>query len=154
MYAMIFGENEASDAILATLGLTRGDVGRFRDVFITDGKIAVYTRNGGGNRECWEDSKEGTECHCPGCTICDILPRHPMYLSDADDDFDSTYATVYFRFPPEYAEELRRLDSGEKFDPSQRWLDAIEALKRSMVPTAPPAQTPPAPDAPPAGGGE
>jgi len=191
-YNMVFGQNPISDAILATLGLTRADCGRFRDCFIADGKIAVYTRNGGGNRGCWhtaqdwyaseecknesriaevdervEATKEeaeqhpewtalnvfigakrvyGTgrkiqqvqyrclepdsaECACPGCIIDYRLPQHPCYIYDEDDDFDSTYATVYFRFPEEYAEELRKLDSGESFDPSRRWLEAIEALK-------------------------
>jgi len=54
LYSLVFGENLAGEAILATLGLTTGDVGRYRDCFVTEGKIAVYTRNGGGNRDyCW-----------------------------------------------------------------------------------------------------
>ena len=113
MYNLIFGQNPASDAILATLGLTRGDTGRFRDCFVADGEIAVYTRNGGNNREGYMPDLSG----------------HPCYLRDEDDDFDCTYATIYFSFPTEFAEELRKLDSGEKFEPSKRWLDAIEALK-------------------------
>lgn len=119
LYNMVFGQNPASDAILATLGLTRNDVGRFRDCFISDGEIAVYTRNGGGNREAYQDALEQ-------------LSQHPCYLRDEDDDFDCTYCTVYFRFPDEFAEDLRRLDTGEKFEPSKRWLDAIEALNRTV----------------------
>lgn len=129
LYNMVFGQNSTSDAILATLGLTRSDVGRFRDCFVANGEIAVYTRNGGGNRECWEEKEEGADCLCPGC-IMEKLPNHPYYLRDEDDDFDCTYATIYFRFPEKFAEELKKLDSGEKFDPSQRWLDAIEAMKQ------------------------
>lgn len=113
MYNMVFGQNGLSGAILATLGLTAGDCGRFRDCFISEGKIAVYTRNGGNNRE-------------------DYMPdfsSHPHYLHDEDDDFDCTYATIYFKFPDEFAEQLKKLDSGEKFDPDARWLAAIEALK-------------------------
>ena len=53
MYSLIFGQNKAADAILATLGLTREAVGRFRDCFITAGEIAVYTRKRGlkGNND-------------------------------------------------------------------------------------------------------
>lgn len=116
MYNMIFGENKASDVILATLGLTRAHCGRFRDCFVANGEIAVYTRNGGGNREEFE-------------WVFEILSKHACYLRDEDDDFDNTYATIYFSFPDEYADDLKQFDSGEPFNPSQRWLDAIEALR-------------------------
>ena len=116
MYNMIFGQNPMSDAILATLGLTREDTGRFRDCFVSNGEIAVYTRNGGGNREDYQD-------------IFDNLSKHFCYLRNEDDEFDCTYATIYFKFPDQYAEELKKLDNGEKFDPSKMWLDAIEKLR-------------------------
>ena len=133
MYNLVFGQNPASDVLLALLNLTRQDVGRFRDVTVSDGTIAVYTRNGGGNREHYPDDQEaGESCHCTGCIITYHLPKHPNYIRDIDDDFDQTYATIYFSFPPEYADDLKKLDSGEVFDPSQRWLDKIEALKKSM----------------------
>jgi hypothetical protein len=118
MYNAVFGQNKASDVILATLGITRGDCGRFRDTYIADGKIAVYTRNGGGNREGYQD-------------VFDALSKHPCYLSDVDDDFDSTYATIYFSYPAEFAAELKSVESKEPFDPSKRWLDAIEALSNA-----------------------
>ena len=118
MYAMLFGQNEAAEAILATLGLTQAseDVGRFRDCFVADGEIAVYTRNGGGNREAYEK-------------VFEKLREHPCYLRDEDDDFDATYATIYFSFPEEWRELLEPLDAGEPFDPSKRWAEAIETLK-------------------------
>ena len=116
MYNMIFGQNPLSDAILATLGLTRNDTGRFRDCFVTEGKIVIYTRNGGGNREEYQET-------------IDKLAKNPCYLYDEDDDFDYTYCTIYFKFPEEYSKELEKLDSGEKFDPSARWLEAIEKMK-------------------------
>jgi len=119
MYNLVFGENDMADMILATLGLTKHDVGRFRDCFVSDGKIAVYTRNGGGNRQY----------HMPD------FSNHPQYAFDCDDDFDDTYATIYFNFPDESAELLKKLDSGERFDPDQRWLDAIATLKKSATPT-------------------
>lgn len=115
LYNMLFGQNPASSAILATLGLTPQECGRFRDCFIANGEIAVYTRNGGGNREAYMPDFSG----------------HPNYLRDEDDDFDCTYATIYFSFPEKFAEELKQLDSGKKFDPSKMWMDAINALKQA-----------------------
>lgn len=132
-YNMIFGNNPLYKVILATLDLTENDVGRFRDVFITEGKIAVYTRNGGNNRQHFEfsypEEEEGEDCPCPGCFMTYRAHRHSNYLYDRDDEFDNTYATIYYSFPDEYAEDLKQLDTDETFDPSQRWLDFIEALK-------------------------
>ena len=179
LYNMIFGTNPMSELILATLGLRVSDTGRFRDCFVCNGEIAVYTRNGGGNRRCWHaddphvgkkecrhhveqrpverydstkvgalvvvssetkvttnvedvficDNPESADCACAGCIIQHRLPKHPCYLRDEDDGFDSTYATVYFRFPEEFADDLRKLDSGMKFEPDKRWKAAIEALE-------------------------
>jgi len=119
LYGMIFGKKPTSGAILATLGLTTSDVGRFRGCFVANGEIAVYTRNGGGNREDYQG-------------VLDALAKHPCYLRDEDDKFDCTYCTIYFKFPEEYAEDLKRLDSGESFNPSQRWLDAIAAFEKGL----------------------
>lgn len=116
MYNLIFGQNKAAHVILATLGLTEADVGRFRDCFVANGEIAVYTRNGGGNREDYQE-------------VFDKLAQHPCYLRDVDDEFDCTYATIYFRFPEEFAEGLRRLDSGVPFEPDKRWKEFLAALK-------------------------
>ena len=120
LYSMVFGQNGSSDAILATLRLSRGDFGRFRDVFVANGEIAVYTRNGGGNREDYQ-------------VVFDEMEKHPCYLRNKDDDFDCTYATIYFKFPEQYAEELKQIDSGETFNPSKMWIDAIEAIKNAKT---------------------
>ena len=103
--------------LLAALG--NPDPGRFRDAWVEkneDGEpvIAIYTRNGGGNRESYED------------VIAD-LQDHPLYLRDADDDFDSTYATFYFRAPDELRDQLRQV-AVEPVDMSERWQAAIAAL--------------------------
>lgn len=116
LYNAVFGQNDKADYLLGCLGLTKGDVGRFRNCFIEDGKIAVYTRNGGGNRESYED-------------VFEELSEHPNYLSDADDSFDCTYATIYFSFPEQYKEQLEQIEespSGEK-----QW----EMLFEKLTPT-------------------
>ena len=125
MYNLLFGANAAGPAILATLGLRPDDFRRYRDCFVADGKIAVYTRMGGNNRDMWYDpefggSEDGKEY--------EKLTGHPCFISDDDDDFDNTYSTFYFKFPDEFAEDLKKLDSGAPFDPDKRWLDAIEAI--------------------------
>jgi len=192
MYSIVFGKNAMSDVLLAMLGLDESKVGRFRDCYISNGMIAVYTRNGGGNRECWhyDNPKLGDEgcggevwqeevdetvevgeeeainkgyqlmnvwiggkrlaktgrkvvvdrhtcrepdsatCSCPGCTIVHQLPLHPLYVRDADDDYDCTYATIYFRFPEEFAEDLRKIDSGDSVNPSDRWEEFIASISR------------------------
>ena len=129
MYGMLFGQNTKAEFILATLGLTKDDVGRFRDCFVSGGEIAVYTRNGGGNRECWDWMSDDSACgECVGCTMTQEIPKHPNYLCDVDDDFDSTYATIYYSIPEQFKAELAAMDAGT-FDPDQRWHDRIEALK-------------------------
>ena len=115
-YRTIFGQNLGCDAILSTLGLTREETGRFRDCFVANGEIAVYTRNGGGNREYFQET-------------IDKLSKHPCYIRDEDDEFDSTYATIYFSFPEEFSDVLNKIDNGEKFDPNKRWINALESLK-------------------------
>lgn len=57
--------------------------------------VSVHTRQGGGNRECYCDDYESHEDYCLSENN-DGMTNHPNYLSDADDDYDSTYATFYF----------------------------------------------------------
>lgn len=93
-------------------------IGRFRDIWVEnhDGEpvIAIYTRNGGPNRE---DQAEAIES----------MRSNPHYLRDADDEFDSTYATFYFAAPERYRDMLAELMQ-DPVDMSQRWRDAIAAL--------------------------
>ena len=129
------GLQHAED-LLSMLGLTEGSVGRFRDAFVLPDRIAVYTRNGGGNREHYgnaeyesEDPPADGSCRCTGCIITVHLPQHPLYIRDEDDGFDSTYATVYFKFPPEYADILGEAGKGQEWKPDEKWAAAIEGLK-------------------------
>jgi hypothetical protein len=140
MYEMVFGDGLNGMFLLAYLGFTeKKDVGRYRSAWIEigeDGKprIAIYTRNGGGNRECCEDGKI-ENCKCTGCIITKILPKHENYLSDVDDDFDCTYATVYFSIPDKLKDVLSKHDKDwekkiqQKVDMSEMWKKAIDSLK-------------------------
>lgn len=198
MYNAIFGENPAAGALLACLDMTRQDFGRFRDVWLTSEHIAVYTRNGGGNRECWHasdpefgdreckhhviqkeadvyafmprdqwpdgkapgniftshDGVPGCEyktgekqiedfyvcenpgspdCRCVGCFMTYHVHNLPHYSHDSDDDYDYTYATIYFHFPEEYATMLKSLSDKEAMSGDERWGHFFEMMKAKVT---------------------
>jgi hypothetical protein len=59
LYNLLHGKNPDSGALLAIVGLTEASVVRFRYAWVTaEGQVAVYTRNGGGNRKCWCEDDE------------------------------------------------------------------------------------------------
>ena len=119
LYNTLFGTNPYAAAIIWALDLTPADCGRFRDCFVTNDEIAIYTRNGGGNRDTQGEAIRR-------------MQQHPNYLRDKDDSYDNTYATFYFSFPEDLREELKALDQGD-FDPSARWVDKIEEIKRKRL---------------------
>lgn len=116
LYNLVFGMNPDADKILQFLGKTREDFGRFRNVYLEDGYIVVHTRNGGGNREDYE-------------YVFDEMSEHPWYSHDEDDDFDCTYANIYFKVP-DNAEStmflLQGVDAGG--NPKAQWEDLFKAL--------------------------
>ena len=134
-----FSGNGFSDFLLGILNLTREDVGRFRDAWVEDdGKvIAVYTRNGGGNRDHWSfsypDETPGEKCPCTGCIITHRLPKHALYTKDQDDEFDCTYCTVWFRVPERQHTFLKDLAEAPR-DMDERWQRAIDELKAGKRP--------------------
>lgn len=117
LYNLMFGENQKADLLLACLGLTRDDCGRYRDCYIDEGKIVIHTRCGGGNRDDYE-------------SVFETLSDHPCYLTDSDDSFDCTYADIYFSFPEEYAEDLKKLEEASPdIKPSEKWQSLLASLK-------------------------
>jgi hypothetical protein len=120
MYNMLFGVNPDTETLLGLLGKTTGDFGRFRNVYMEDGFIVVHTRNGGGNREDYED-------------VFDEMAEHPWYSHDADDDFDCTYANIYFKVPVNHEDFLAIRNLNEGKNPSKQWatlLADLEAMKK------------------------
>lgn len=134
MYDLVFADpnRPARIAMLVAL-LGNPKVGRVRDAWVEKGErgpvIAVYTRNGGGNRDHSGDGPAGIECDCTGCIAQYQLPAHSQYIRDADDAFDSTYATFYFK-PPQSQQvvELLATVAVDPVDMSARWQDAIRAI--------------------------
>jgi hypothetical protein len=87
--------NPATDRLLAAINLPRETIPRFRDVWINADftELTVHTRTGGGNRREYATQNA-------------MLTAHPLYMRDADDAFDSTFADFTFRVPQEEAKKL------------------------------------------------
>lgn len=124
LYNLLYGVNPLKDVLLKVLDIDQPDgkwqSGRFRDIFLEDDgtKIVLFTRNGGGNRVCWKEVDGRGKCDennveelCPGCVITKHLPKHPNYITDYDDSYDSTYAFIEFSVPEKYKEFCKKLAS-------------------------------------------
>lgn len=140
MYDLVAGDGAQRDRgsiLLAVLG--NPDPGRFRDAWVErdetsgDPIIAIYTRNGGGNRECWCDDGD-TPGSCTGCRG-EAFAQHPLHLRNADDDFDCTYATYYFAVPDEHRQRLLDV-AQDHVDTSARWLELIAGLESAAISAA------------------
>jgi len=98
-YGMFFGKDKHADELYKMLNLDNYSVGRYRDTFWgkdeDSSKVAIIlrTRNGGGNREGYQD-------------CFDDLKTHPNYLKDEDCNWDCTYADIYFSVPKEHKERM------------------------------------------------
>lgn len=130
LYGLLFGENDNANDLQDIIKLENYNVGRYRDIYLRDytpnsnechysrlspGRyIVLLTRNGGGNREDYEES-------------INSLQSHPNYITDWDCDWDCTYAEFVFSIPSAFKDTLRdkktAKDRGEAFD------DVINAIK-------------------------
>lgn len=114
LYRMLNGINTATFLFLPMLGEKHpDDYPRFRNCFVNikERKIEVYTRVGGGNRGMGFGEEE--------------LRKHPNYLYDEDDDFDSTYATYYFSIPKEWKSDFDLILKKELNKVSEKYINRI-----------------------------
>lgn len=126
LYNMLFGINDLTPFLLSVLGIKQEDIPRFRDCFLNEGYIVIYTRTGGGNREFYDYPNDENQEGPWNSTLRD----NEYYISDNDDEFDCTYANFYFRFPNEYRSDLEALEAGnESYTPSERWQMLFEELR-------------------------
>lgn len=117
LYNMLFGDGGSEVPFLfGLLSKTPSDFGRYRSIYVTENHIVVHTRNGGGNREDYED-------------VFDEMSDHPLYDYDEDDVFDCTYASIYFKHPAEYSELLKEMAEGT-VTPAEKWKMLFEALEK------------------------
>ncbi len=99
LYNMMNGFNPACVLIMPMLGRKQEDYPRFRDCFVEDGKIAIFTRVGGGNRGCGFGEEE--------------LYKDPNFDTTYDDEFDSTYATYLFNVPEKWKADFDKIVNGD-----------------------------------------
>ena len=99
LYNMMFGFNPACVWVMPMLGRKQEEWPRFRDCFVEDGKIAIYTRVGGNNRGCGYGE--------------DALYKDPNFVTSYDDDFDNTYATYVFNVPEKWKADFDKICDGK-----------------------------------------
>lgn len=119
IYGMFFKMNNATPVLLAMLGLKEEDVPRLRDCYIDGENIVIYTRTGGRNRDYYDNENS-------------TLTANPYFLYDEDSDFDSTYAHFYFKFPEEYAADLKALaENSDMHKPSEKWQMLFKGMAKA-----------------------
>lgn len=116
LYNIINGANPATFFILPLLGEKHpDDYPRFRDCFVNneaeEPEIHVYTRVGGGNRNCGFGEEE--------------LRKHPNFKMDFDDDFDRTYATYVFSVPKEWKNDFDKILEGRLKETSVEYKERV-----------------------------
>lgn len=124
LYNALFGHNPFAPFYLSTLGLCPDDVGRFRDCFLRkdpesgEERIVIYTRNGGGNRDSYEETIEK-------------LRAHPEFVIDFDDDFDCTYASFVFKVPEKFKEKIAAISDlpHQHVNPGERFKELLTKLQ-------------------------
>ena len=139
LYNELFGFDDRAEMLLAALKLKVEKIPRFRDCYLRDNCIVVYTRTGGDNRYCydnfasrqsryaaWGDPQRAADYQGPWN---DDLRKHPNYVTDVDCDFDNTYCYFFFSFPDDYKVDLRNLASeSPSASPTEKWLTLMESM--------------------------
>lgn len=111
LYNMLMGFNPACIYLLPMLGRKQEEYPRFRDCFLEDGKIAVYTRVGGNNRGCGYGEEK--------------LYEDPNFVTTYDDDFDSTYATYLFNVPEKWKSDFDKILNGKVMEVSDDYYNYV-----------------------------
>jgi hypothetical protein len=132
LYNMIAGMNAELGVLMSPFLPRRADAfPRFRDIFTaaTDteitGDIYVYTRMGGGNRDCWESNEDGCSCAAHDAEAIEI---HPQCLHRYDDEFDCTYSTFVFCVSDEDRPDYDALVAGKPWLVSDRYRAKLREL--------------------------
>lgn len=113
LYNMMNGFNPACIIIMPMLGRKQEEWPRFRDCFITDEKnIAIYTRVGGGNRNCGYGEDE--------------LYKDENFLTTYDDEYDNTYATYEFKVPEKWKGDFDLIIEGKLSEVSEEYFNHVK----------------------------
>ena len=138
LYQLINGVNPAAFLILPMLGHHPDKYPRFRDCFTGvegkpeyDDKIVVYTRSGGGNRDWLANADsyydEG-DTREEGRIFNEDMQAFPEYVTDFDDEFDSTYAIWVFNVPDKWKEDYRRMKEATGEVPTKEYQEQMKQV--------------------------
>ena len=116
LYNAIMGYNPACVMILPMLGRHSNEYPRFRDCFVTDDfqRIQIYTRVGGGNRNCGFGEEK--------------LYDDPNYVRTYDDEDDSTYGYYEFNVPEEWKQDFVHIIDGDMASVSDKYVDHVKSF--------------------------
>lgn len=129
LYNMLNGANPATFFVLPMLGKHPDEYPRFRDCFIGDDErpelkdhIHVYTRTGGGNRECYEAENQA-------------MREMPGFVTDYDDSFDCTFASWVFRVPERWKADYDKITAGNIKDVSIEYQSELRRVYPKLADT-------------------
>ena len=116
MYNMLMGYNPACLFFMPMLGRKQEEYPRFRDCFISEDRkhIDIYTRVGGGNRNCGYGEEE--------------LYKDENFVETFDDDYDTTYGTYRFKVPEKWQKDFDYILNGEFQKVSQEYIDTVKFI--------------------------
>ena len=118
LYNMLFGFNPACIWVMPMLGRKQEEWPRFRDCFVKDGKIEIYTRVGGNNRNCGFGEEE--------------LYKDPNFVETFDDEYDTTYATYVFNVPEKWQDDFNKIIKGKFSETSIEYQNMIKEFFPSL----------------------
>lgn len=97
--------------------------------------LTMFTRNGGGNRECWDQDEDGRDCgDCTGCSS-NRAAAHPLIFSVVDDDGDRTYATYAWSVPEDrVSDALEGLSNRDQVHARQRLEEEFSRVESGQIP--------------------
>lgn len=113
LYNVLHGYNQACVFILPMLGRKMEEYPRFRDCFVDKETrlIAVFTRVGGGNRDCGMGEEE--------------LYDDPNFVSTCDAEYDSTYGYYYFKVPEKWKSDFDLILAGKLQETSEDYVQMV-----------------------------
>ena len=113
LYNMIYGFSPACVWLLPMLGRKHTEYPRFRDCFLSDDgkRIVIYTRVGGGNRNCGLGEEE--------------LYKDPNFVKTYDDDFDNTYGYYEFNVPDKWKDDFTKITNKKFSELSDEYIEKI-----------------------------
>ena len=113
LYNLVNGFNPACILLLPMLGKKQDEYPRFRDCYLSDDKkrIIIYTRVGGGNRNCGYGEDE--------------LYADPNFVKTYDDEYDSTYGYYEFNVPSQWKDDFDKICNGKITEVSDEYFNYV-----------------------------